>query len=77
MIEQQNPRPQELNIHPEQWVNEAFGLVRQVYSFSGAGTAGNPAVLSDQYSVEARRIAFRRVKLAAYRLAEFLNAQFR
>ena len=41
------------------------------YSFSGVGTAGNPAALSDQYSVEARRIAFQRAALAAFGLPNF------
>jgi hypothetical protein len=76
-IEQQNPRPRTLDMQPEHWVNEGFELRQQVYNFAGAGTVQNPAVLSDHYSVQARRIAFQRAALAGYRLAEFLNAQFR
>ena len=74
-IEQQNPRPQKLDMDPRHWVDEGVALRQQVYSFTGAGTTQNPAVLSDQYSVEARRISFQRAALAAYRLAEFLNDQ--
>jgi hypothetical protein len=75
-IEQMNPKPRTLDKQPEHWVNEGFELRKQVYSFSGTGTAQDPAVLSDQYSVEARRTALERAALAAYRLAEFLNTHF-
>jgi hypothetical protein len=75
-IEQMNPKPRTLDMQPEHWVNEGFELRKQVYNFSGRGTPGDPAVLNDQYSVQARLTALQRAALAAYRLAEFLNHQF-
>jgi hypothetical protein len=50
---------------PEHWLNEEFELRKQVYNFQGGGTADDPAVLSDQYLVQARRIALQRAAIAA------------
>jgi hypothetical protein len=36
------------------------GFAQQVYAFSGADTAQDPAVLSDEYFVAARKLAFQR-----------------
>jgi hypothetical protein len=76
-IEKQNSRPAMLDMDPASWVNESFEARRQVYGFSGAGTPEDPAVLSDDYSVAGRKVAFERAALAAYRLAEFLNTHFK
>ena len=53
------------------WVQEGFALCEQVDAFDGLGTRQNPARFSDQYSVNARNIAFERAAAAGYRLAEF------
>jgi hypothetical protein len=65
------------DMNPEHWVNEGFTLRLQVYAFSGAGTAQDSAVFSDEYSVQARKIALQRAALAGYRLSEFLNNHFK
>jgi len=76
-IGQHNPRPAMLDMNLEHWVDEGFALRSQAYSFSGAGTERDPAVLTDEYAAEAKKIASQRAALAGYRLAEFLNAHFR
>lgn len=59
---------------PQQWLEDSAALARdQLYTFTGAGTAADPAVLSDAYRVNARKIALRRMGLAGYRLAAVLN----
>jgi hypothetical protein len=72
-MEQQNPRPTTLDIQPEHWINEGFESRQQVYSFNGAGTRENPAALSDEYSVAARKLAFQRAALASHRLGRILD----
>jgi hypothetical protein len=63
-----------VDMNPEHWVNEGFALRQRVHAFSGAGAAqDDPAVLSDEYSVQARKIALQRATFAGYRLSEFLN----
>lgn len=60
---------------PEQWLQDSAAVARdQVYSFTGAGSSADPAVLSEAYRTSARNIALTRMGQAGYRLAAVLNS---
>ncbi|MBC8167094.1 MAG: S1/P1 nuclease, partial [Bryobacteraceae bacterium] len=74
-IEDHLPRPKRLDLRPETWIREGLELAEPVvYRFDGAcDDRDRPLRLSAEYKVVARRIAFGRAAMAAYRLAELLN----
>jgi hypothetical protein len=69
----QNPKPGQISIDPAIWVQEGVDQRFFVYSFSGKGTHQDPAVVSDNYTTNAKLLTFERVARAGYRLAAFLN----
>src|SRR5688572_13104242 len=72
-ITKRHPRPSQVSIDTVIWVQDSVEQRFFVYSFSGKGTTQQKAVLSPNYSVNARLLAFERAALGGYRLAEFLN----
>lgn len=76
-IQGRHPKPDRIDMSPETWVKESFELRRRVYGFTGIGTEPSPAVLSDQYSLNARTTAFARAAIAGFRLAQFLKDRLR
>jgi hypothetical protein len=65
--------PPEMN--PERWPREGFDLRDFLYDVKGEGTGRKPATVPDAYAVVARSVAYERLALAGYRLAECLNAR--
>jgi len=72
-ITKRHPRPSQVSIDTVIWVQDSVEQRFFVYSFSGKGTTQQKAVLSPNYSVNARLLAFERAASGGYRLAEFLN----
>jgi len=72
-ITNRHPKPAPISIDPAAWVQDSVEQRFFVYSFSGKGTSQQKAVVSPNYSVNARLLAFERGALGGYRLAEFLN----
>jgi hypothetical protein len=72
-ITNRHPKPAQISIDPEPWIQDSVEQRFFVYSFSGKGTSQLKAVVSPNYSVNAKLLAFERAALGGYRLAEFLN----
>jgi len=69
-----NPKPATLDLDTQQWIDESFKIGKAVvYDFGPGGTKDAPAVLSDAYKLNAKKIARDRVAQAGYRLAAVLN----
>ena len=73
----QTPAPQRQNVNPQDWIGEALALVpSHVYNLPGNCEDKNaPVEPGPEYGIRAVHTARARAALAAYRLAEILNAK--
>ena len=72
-ITSRHPKPSQISTDPAVWIQDSVEQRFFVYSFSGKGTSQDKAILSPNYSLNAKLLAFERAALAGYLLAEFLN----
>jgi hypothetical protein len=59
-ITTRHPKPAQISIDPTTWDEDSLDQRFFVYSFSGMGTSQDKAILSPNYAVNAKLLAFER-----------------